>query len=566
MMIRNFICLLILTFCAYKGVAQNDKDVFFDIINDDRSAINALVLYPKETREAILQAAKSPEIIVKLENIQNQSREQFIQLIANKGDELQQNIYEMIRYNGLVNRLTEGGKKSEEEIKEILENYPSEIQPTAMHLGRKEYNLLSRINELEKAAQNSFNNVLSAYPADLQSAYRHLIELPEVIDILAQNMKMTVLVGDLFNRDPAWVNKTLDSLQLEAAKEQARETQEWKKRLEENPELLEEFKHSAETYAKENGFYEGEFLREQDQLSALQFHNYYSYPFWFGYPWWYPYSYWYRWPVWYDWGFYYGPGASIIITGMPSFYFTYWYLHHPRHHFYYPRLTDTFISHHQNHPRSTTGVSAGVNTWIADNRNVIPGNLLTDDGQRVERIRQFGLFETEYRERVEKRPGRRTSREEYLKNNSGRFNRLTEPGIDPETLEAVRPGREFNPDGERRVMPENEEIQRGSEGGRFPENRRGIEERGQSLPSQRESPIQRQAPVERQRPAERSMPQRSAPPAQRQAPAPRQNQPPAGSPQSRSARPGSTSLQITTPTEKQKLDNARIYHLNTWKR
>jgi hypothetical protein len=564
-------CLLLLL----PTIAQNDKEIFFNIIEEDRSAINALVLYPQETRNAILQAAQKPEVLVKLENIQNQTRNEFIKLIESRSEDIQQNIYDIIRYPGLLSQLSDGRRKSEDEIRVILKEYPEEIHETAINIGRREHNLLARINELDKAAQTSFNNILSPYPANVQQAYRHLIELPEVIEILAQNMRMTVTVGDLYQREPQWVLKTLDSLQMDAAQESARETAEWKKRLEENPELLEEFRNSAESYARDKGFSEDEFMRHQNQMSVVQHHHYYSYPFWFGYPHWYPYSYWYRWPVWYDWGFYYGPGATIILTGMPSFYFTYWYLHHPRHHVYYPRLTNTFVSHLQNHPRSTTGVSAGVGTWVSDNRNIIPGNLLTDDGQRVERIRQFGEFETEYRERMERRrPERRVSREEFLRSNERRFDKLARQGIDPETLEAARPGRDIQPDGERRVTPDRQD---GQIDRRTPESQRRIEERDRmerTPPAQREAPIQRQAPVERQRPQERTMPRRSTPPAPRQsapprqAPAPRQSSPPAQSPQ-RSPQEGNlrsgNSLQIVTPTDKQRIDMARTYHLNNWR-
>jgi hypothetical protein len=417
------------------SLAQTDKDLFYDQVEENLVSVEALSLYPEDTRKAILQAALHPEIIVKLENVQAQFRDRFISIIENLSRDEQQDIYDLARYNGLIDKLAEGRRrKSEEELTEILKNYPEEIHQTARETARKHFQIFNRISELNETAEKTFSSILNNYSEETRQAYRHLINFPEILEILSDNMRFTVTVGDLYKREPQWVEQRLDSLNLEAARKNAQETEAWKKQLEENPELLDEFTHSAEQYAQDKGFAEEEYRQQQAVMDPVFFHPFYSYSFWFGTPWWHPYTYWYRWPVWYDWGFFYGPGGGMIITGVPSFYYTYWYFHHPRHHVYYPRLSTTFVNHYENHPRSSTGVSAGLSTWINDNRNILPQNLLADDGNRTQRFREFGMFETEYRERVERRPGRRVTREEFLQRNSRRFQNLAEPGIRAEDL------------------------------------------------------------------------------------------------------------------------------------
>ncbi|MDQ3191644.1 MAG: hypothetical protein M3Q58_08625 [Bacteroidota bacterium] len=362
---------------------ENEKQVFYNIIEEDKASIDALVLYPEETRNAILEASVHPEVILKLENIQSQTREKFLQLIENLPEEEQLKMYDLTRYENLIKSLAENGKKSQQEIEKILENYPEEIHEEAIEIGRQRYKLIKNINELYESANNSFYKVLQDYPKETKEAYRELIQYPEVIEILADNMKLTVSVGDLYQKNPQWVKSRLDSMNIEAERRNEKEAAEWQKKLEDNPELLEEYTNSAEEYANEKGFSEEEYREERIEIREIRYHHYYAYPFWFGYPHWYPYSYWYRWPVWYDWGFFYGPGGSVVLTGLPSYYFTYWYFNQPSNHYYRPRLSNTFITHFKNNPRSTSGISEGVASWSIENRQRLPANLLEEDGNQV---------------------------------------------------------------------------------------------------------------------------------------------------------------------------------------
>ncbi|HET6244083.1 MAG: DUF3300 domain-containing protein [Bacteroidetes bacterium] len=570
---------------------ENGKQTFYKIIEEDKSSIDALSLYPEETRNAILEASLYPEIILKLENIQSQTREKFITLIENLPEEEQLKIYDITRYENLVKSLGDGGRKSESEIVDILKNYPKEIHDEALEMGRKNHRIIKNINELYNTAHESYQNVLRNYPTQTQQAYNHLIQFPEVIEIMSNNMKMTVAVGDLYKREPDWVKTKLDSLNIEAARKNAEETAEWQKKLEENPELLEEYTNAAEEYAEDNGFDQNEYRQERTQVNEVIYHHYYSYPFWFGYPHWFPYSYWYRWPIWYDWGFFYGHGGAIVLTGLPSYYFTYWFFEKPSNHYYRPRVSSTFITHFKNNPRSSTGISDGVATWLKDNREVIPANLLADDGNHVERMREFGLFESEYVENAARRPG--LSREEFLANNPKRYPNLDPPGLRvpnniarelPE-LEARRPSpiergvqrteprekmddiyRPREPERRPRTEPEREIFPE-----RVPQRERPMEPR----PKIDRSPTPRVAPSPspRQSPEMNPSPQ----PTPRPAPTPRSAPTPRADPSPRpSPAPGSgaqirtparnISISSELPSNMQSIDRAIEFHFKNWKR
>ena len=66
---RNFlVTVMILWLGMYNGIAQTDLSLLGDLAEENKKSVEALVLYPPETRLAILQATKSPEILVKMQN------------------------------------------------------------------------------------------------------------------------------------------------------------------------------------------------------------------------------------------------------------------------------------------------------------------------------------------------------------------------------------------------------------------------------------------------------------------------------------------------------------------
>ena len=51
---------------ATQLLAQNEKNMLSQLIAEERETVDALVLYPEETRLAILEACLYPEVLVKL--------------------------------------------------------------------------------------------------------------------------------------------------------------------------------------------------------------------------------------------------------------------------------------------------------------------------------------------------------------------------------------------------------------------------------------------------------------------------------------------------------------------
>ncbi|MCB0567433.1 MAG: hypothetical protein KDD01_23955 [Phaeodactylibacter sp.] len=423
--------------------AQPGQSLLEELADEEKDAVNALVMYPEDTRMAILESSQYPEALIKMQRLQTQTSESFQNLLAGYPQSTQEMIWDITRYPGLVERLVEEGRGSRSSIQMVLKDYPEAVSDNALSAGMQYLPLLEEIHRLDRSADDAFNALLRDYPPAVQNALNTLLGLPEVLTILTDNIELTLLVGDLYRRDPELVLHKADSLSLEVARQNAQELEDWKAELEENPEAAQELRASAEEFAAEYG-YDDEYYDYPDddvyydegpETRVIERYYYYNYPYWFGYPSWYAYPRWRPYPYWYDWGFYFQPGRTIVILHMPSYYFTNWYFYEPHHHYRYSHLSAHFVRHYQRHPRSGGSITTSVAGWQNRNREVITRNWITDDNRLAERFREYGRFESERVTYNRNHPTRALSQQEYLEKNANRYTELNR---------AVKQGREIS--------------------------------------------------------------------------------------------------------------------------
>jgi hypothetical protein len=427
--------------------AQVGRDMLVDLSEQEEEAINALVLYPEETRLAILDASLHPEALVKLEAIQTQSRNAFQDILAGYPQSTQEVIWDLTRYPGLVERLVALQGASNREVNETLDAYPEIIHERAK-LALQSYSWEMRsIHQLSLDAEVAFSNLLASYGPETRAALQHLIDLPEVLSMLTDNIRLTLLVGDLYKKDPAWVLHKADSLNLVVAQQQAQELQDWKTSLENDPEAMRELQESAEAFGDEHGYYYEDYYEEpfddvyyqEEPTREVHNYHYYHYPYWFGYPYWYSYPRWRMYPYWYDWGFYFRPGRTVVVLNLPSFYFTNWYFYHPYHHYRWSHLSAHFTKHYYGHRRYGSSITAGVTVWKNQNRAVVSDEFLRNDGRLNERFREFGKFEADRARYNRNHPQKQMDQIEFREKNSDRYRDLSRTSTDRRT---IQPGEE----------------------------------------------------------------------------------------------------------------------------
>jgi len=388
---------------------------------EDSAALNALVMYPDTTRLAIFEAAEYPAIIVNLATLQKISSEDFSALISSYSKDEQEDLYNLTRYPGLISNLVRGGKKSNNQINAILANYPSEIHDAALKYASDPttFETLQKIDNFQSQINAKFEEIISGYQPVTQNAFRQLIQLPDVINLLNDHLELTVRVGDHYRRDPQWVIHRADSAYAAETKQHSEDVASWQQSIQQNPDDAADLQNAAADYAQENGYSQADITTAPNPEEVANY-TCYPYSYWTGYPSWYPYSYWYPYPFWFDCGFYRDRGGHIVILGPPSPYFTSWYFYSPEHWNRYPHLADHYIGYYRTRPTVTRNAII-VRGWVHENKRLLPPNFLTDKTQRVRAIQDVGRMHVEMRKQLGTKPITDDVREQFIQKNISKY-------------------------------------------------------------------------------------------------------------------------------------------------
>lgn len=543
-----------------QSFAQTEEELLAQLLDQERSSVDALVLYPENTRISILEATLYPEALVKLESMQTKTSQAFQNLMENYPNEVREKAWDMTRYPNLISRLVEAGQSSSGSLEQVLGDYPDEVKNSAKEIYSQHFPLLVTIDQMDLEWNRAFDGLMQDYPLLTQNALRDLVQLPEVLSILTDNIRMAVLVGDIYRRKPDWLLSQMDSLSLIAARDRARELEDWKNNLESNPQAKEELMQSAQAFADEYSYDDSAYdyddayysYNSSPQQVVTQRYYYYNYPYWYGYPSWYSYPRWRPYPVWWDWGFYYGPGRVIVIVDLPSYYFTHWYFYRPYHHYYYPYFSSYMVNHYYGHRGSGSSVIVAVNQWQRHYNTIVTDGWLRSSTTKPENFREFGKMEGEREKYNASHPTKAMDSREYLDKNRKKY---------PELAKEVA------------VQKQKEAELRQPDRVPIPQPQADEKRRQETLPPARtEPPTSRQPDTEvppvRQpdvvQPPRAKEPVQPTPPRQQPQPPVRQPTPvqPAPTPKQQPQAPAPR--QNTAPMPN--LDKASDFHKNTWER
>lgn len=411
---------------------QTDIALLGDLAKENKASVEALVLYPSETRMAILEATKYPEVLIKMQDMRTKTSAAFRTLIEDFPRSTQEVFYDLNRYPGLTESLV-AHKNEPSALRQDLELLPEGKRDATYGVVTRQMPTLIQIANLNQTTLRAFERLISGYSVPAQQAFRQLLALPEVIDLLNEDLRFTILVGETYRDNPAWVIYKTDSLNLAVARAHAEELDNWRNSIENDPEAKAELQSAASEYAAENGYdpddyYSDDLYNDGDYHTYdndIQVHHYYEpYPYWYGYPWWEPYPRWRPYPWWYDWGCHFYPHGPVIIIYLPSYHFTHWYFDNPHHHNHYNHLSGHFVNHYYGHRHSGTTISTGVREWREHNRAVISDEFLADKNRLPERMKEYGRFEEGRKAFNAKNPQKEVTPEAYLEKNSRKYPEL----------------------------------------------------------------------------------------------------------------------------------------------
>lgn len=448
---RRAIPIMVLLVLVGSWSLAQGEGIIQQLQEEEKGAIEAIALYPKEERTAILVAATRPEILVRMAYLRSYAETAFKDRVSGMTEDEQKRVYNIFRYPDLVRTITEADRsRTQEEIEFLLRDYPEEIREDAFSLNRHHFGTLKALVELYDESEEAFDRLLLRYPDEVRRSYQILAGLPEVVGIMNANMTMTVLLGDIYTNDPGSLLEELDSLNVVVAEARAAELENWKEDLEEDPEAMHEYEQAANEFAREHGYddepYSGPI---PDRYRENVYVNYIwrPYPYWFGWPTWYGYECWYPYPWWYHWGYYYGPGNVITVVGLPSRVFLHWQLYNYRHLHYYPHFTNRIIHHaHYGSRRTGSSITNVVRNWEERHREELPARWFDEDGARAERIKEYGTFKMDHASTVRRAVDKAPSEKKFLRENADRY-----PSLKPVLDEKPEPRKAISEEEEKRV-------------------------------------------------------------------------------------------------------------------
>jgi hypothetical protein len=436
---KNLILLVLVSFSIVTSqncaAQSDDRALLKQVIQENQDAVDAIAMYPTETRKIIFQATEYPEIIAKLNSMQKNSETSFEKVISAFSKEEQEKFWNLTRYDGLISDLAANHAQSDAELTALVSNYPQEIRETAMVEGRNNYELLVQIDKMNKNYNSDFEFLLSNYSDEVKNTFREMIKMPEVLDLLFDHMQYTVVVGDYYKRNPERVLHKTDSLNLVLTQKNAQDANDWKQSMKDNPQAQEEYTQAAQEYAQDNGYqpevYNAPVTEDVTSYSSN------PYNWWFGYPSWYPDNYWNPYPYWYDWGFYYGPGRHAVFFGMPSAYFMEWYFHSPEHFSRYAELSNHYYNYYGRHRESMNynSISHGVYEWRNKNREIVNDSWDNDNINRTQRFKQYGQMEVDRNKYNTRNPQKRMEPSEYLQKKVTKYPLLS---VDVSTKQTIQ--------------------------------------------------------------------------------------------------------------------------------
>ncbi|MCB0533782.1 MAG: hypothetical protein H6574_16310 [Lewinellaceae bacterium] len=420
-----------LLFLLGQSFAQTDKALLHELAQENKKSVDALVLYPEDARLAILEASKYPEVLIKMQSVREKTGAAFRTLIEDFPRNTQEMFFDLSRFPDLIPNLI-AHQNDRSAMRRDLDVLPDAKRPDALEVVDRHMATLIRIDALNRTARGAFDQLIAGYPAPAQQAFQTLLGLPEVIDILNEDLRFTVLVGDIYQEDPAWVIRKTDSLNLVVARAQAQELDSWQNTLENDPQARQELQAAAQEYADANGYTYTDEVYDivQDDLYAednaapevvyVERYYQYNYPYWFGYPWWAPQPCWRPYPYWWYWGFY-PYHSTVVIVQFPSYHFMHWYFDYPRHHHTYNHLSTHFVNHYYGHRNSGSTISMGVGNWRDQNRTIVSDEWLSDKSRLPARLNEYAQFEQQRDKYNVKNPARTLTQEEFLQKNERQY-------------------------------------------------------------------------------------------------------------------------------------------------
>ncbi|SFC03659.1 DUF3300 domain-containing protein [Spirosoma endophyticum] len=311
--------------------------------SDDQTIVSAIAPYRDDVRRSILLASQQPQVLTSLAQQRASSQQAFTTVIQSYGQEKQSWFYDLSRYPDVMHELaTLPAGSNESAVKNLTKNMPADLQESAWKLYRHHHDDLVQVDNLNQQAQQSFDNLIGPLDVPTQNAFRQLIDMPDVLTQLTDQIDKTTQLGQAYAANPDQVTKDLTALHDSLTVQNQQELADYQNELNNDPQAKQELQQAGQAYAQANGYNTGINPNPAWVNSGYYYQN--PYPYFFGYPYWYTSAMWYPSAWWYGTGFYYGLGGNMVLFGLPGLGFSNWFFGPGRG--VYPHLYNRFNNYY----------------------------------------------------------------------------------------------------------------------------------------------------------------------------------------------------------------------------
>lgn len=318
----------------------------------DAELFESLARHPASARRAALMMAGEPEALLEIDRIQQNSARRFADLLMPYSRRERQQIWNLVRYPGLVAALARDGRKSRAQLEAIADRFPPEERDAILEAGAERYALWVEIYGLDLETRQRARRALPSADPQLQAAFDALEDRPELMSLLLENIRWTTRLGSEYRDDPTGVAQRFATLEPEIEARRRQDETAWAEELD-NPASAEELDRAAQAFAEAFGLEPERSARGQDEVGDQANSPEYAaqvtledggrrsrtlrntaraqqaYPYWFGYPDWYAAPLWIPLGLADHVGFRRGHGTRprrrFVPVGLPSRFFLSWY-------------------------------------------------------------------------------------------------------------------------------------------------------------------------------------------------------------------------------------------------
>ena len=396
-----------------------------------RRFANALAGYPEDIRRAVLDATQYADLISEMAAIQDESSAAFRDLIEAQPQDVQTMVWRVVRYPDLVDTLLTGSEPDGDG------SYPDSALEAGQTLVAEHGDLIDQVHTIRVEAEQALGQSLRGQPLEVEATLRTLLDYPEIIAGMAENLETVEEAGALWSENSEQVWQALELAIAEIEGGEALALERWQEQIASNPDAAEEMVEAADAYVSELSAVDPTYEALNADPAFFEDPSYAEdpYPYWYGTPQQqtdYAAASWYPTPYYQDTGYSYTDTGELLITGLLSVAFAAWLfdeLDDDDDYYWwgrYPHFSEELFINVEDNIIIIGNGSDFIGEWRERREPYLPDDWFADDGRLADRLDELGEFEREFHREERRRDGDDFDRADFLSERGSDFPRLEE--------------------------------------------------------------------------------------------------------------------------------------------